>query len=127
MIPKMETISRWQYLSATVGTILVVLFAAYLDYEADINFMQSASVGGIVLQVFLVKWRETDIAPNKKWRFSYSGVLGFLGLLGIVLIRDFSGTGSSNKAAVGYFIVFLILTLPVLISCSIQKGIKTRI
>ena len=127
MIPKMETISRWQYLSATVGTILVVLFAAYLDYEADINFMQSASVGGIILQVFLVKWREADIAPNKKWRVSYSGVLGALGLLGIALIRDFSGTGSSNKAAVGYFIVFLILTLPVLISCSIQKGIKTQI
>ena len=87
--------------------------------------MRPFLIGAIVLQGYLIRWREADFAPRKRWRAKYALIWGAIAIL--VMSDTFKLSTMPmdryNLALVGfYLLIFTPLALPVIISCLVQKS-----
>ena len=129
MFPKLkdQRIPRWQFAVGTAALLSSVLFFAYASskwQQVELP-MRGLLVGIAVLQALLVRWREADIAPRRRWRTKYAFIWVVIAAFAVMLPHQYSTkpTHRFNMGLAGvYFFALTPLALPLIISCLVQKS-----
>jgi apolipoprotein N-acyltransferase len=82
---------------------------------------------GLAAQMALIRKRESDIQPKRRWRFGYATVVAILAFVWMaspmgIGTRDEDRIAAISMTVLGGFLIFQILILPVTVSCCIRKA-----
>ena len=125
-----KEITRLQFSAGLIGVSTVVFcLLYYIAMYTQLRIANLIIIGSIFPIVFLVRLREKNIQPRFRWRIWYTLITSFLLAISVTLMFIPSTTNGSiaykeAQTVSGFFFFFLILTLPVFLSCIFQKGDK---
>jgi len=116
-----------------LGTVLVNAVVCVGCWLAGIHVLALSpkllAITGLGVQVALIRQRESNIQPKRKWRFGYAVAVAVLAL---AWVESATGVGAEDRirtisqVALGGFIMFQIVILPVTASCCVRKSLPPR-
>lgn len=119
--------SRWGFCLGTVLVNAVVFTGCWLaGAHVVVLSPKLLIITGLGAQVALVRKREADIQPRRKWRFWYAATIA---LVALVWVGSATGIGTVDRIrtissiVLGGFFMFQILIIPVTVSCCISKSL----
>lgn len=119
--PSEPLLSRKTFVMATFTIVTAVTLAGVLAGTQNWPVSTKAvAIFGVIVQLIAVRFRESTIVPQKRWRSWYAFVLGVLALFPLEVSDMHYGiltpeqeTLNAAQVAVGLFWIFLILLSPV--------------
>ncbi len=130
---KVSTLMPASRLGFFIGTILVnaAVFVGCWLVGTHLLFFSPKLIAftGVGTQLALIRKRESDIQPKRRWRFWYTAAVA---LLTLIWVAGTSGIGAEDRIRVvsqvvlGGFLVFQIFILPITVWGSIRKASLAR-
>lgn len=121
--------SRWGFALGTLVVNIVVFSGCLLVATQTLPLgSKPIALTGLAAQMALIRKRESDIQPKRRWRFGYAAVFAVLAFFWVVAttgvgIRDEDRRIEAVSSAVlGGFLMFQFLILPVTVSCCARKA-----
>jgi len=121
--------SRWGF---GLGTLVVniVVFSVSLLVATQTLPLSSKPIAltGLAAQMALIRKRESDIQPKRRWRFWYAAVFAVLAFIwvtspmGIGIRDEAQRIEAISSIVLGGFLMFQLLILPVTVSCCVRKA-----
>lgn len=94
--------------------------------------LKATVLTGLAAQLALIRKREADIQPKRRWRFWYAAVFAILAFLWVdgatgkssqdIIWGELGTLRTLSQVVLGVFLMFQILILPVTVSCCIRKA-----
>lgn len=121
--PKRVKIARLWFFLAWLAVTVAVIVVSFLDYSGVLNNLApSAVVVAAIVNLALIRGRETSIAPRFRWRFWYLTIISLPLASSAITLSGTSLARSPSQAMLGFFFLYLLVAMPVFISGSIQRG-----
>jgi hypothetical protein len=118
--------SRWGFCLGTLLVNTAVLAGCWLVVTQDLPLSpKHLAVMGLAAQIALIRKRESDIHPKRRWRFGYAAVFAVLAFFWVAAT---TGIGAEDRmraigqGVLGGFLMFQILIFPVTVSCCVRKA-----
>lgn len=117
--------SRWGFfLGTTLVNILVFVGCWLTGTHVLLLSPKLLASTGLAAQIILIRKRESDIQPKRRWRSWYATILA---ILAFTWVDSAMGIGTEDRiravsqAVLGGFLLFQILILPVTVWCAVRK------
>ncbi len=120
-------IKRKYFILGIISISAIVFGLSYfIAMNTDLRLANIIVPSSGILATILVRLREVNIKSKYRWRTWYMAGMSILLAYAVSVIYIYS-TGSHSYAykesqiCLGYYFMYLLLSLPVLISCAFQK------
>jgi|CXWL01.1.fsa_nt_gi Mn2+/Fe2+ NRAMP family transporter len=118
--------SRWGFALGTLAVNIVVASVCLLVATQTLPLgSKPIALMGLAAQMALIRKRESDIQPKRRWRFWYAAVfavLAFTWVDGAMGIGHEDRIRTISQVVLGGFLMFQLLILPVTVSCCVHKA-----
>ena len=121
--------SRWGFGLGTLAINIVVFSVCFLVAMQTLPLgSKPIALTGLAAQMALIRKRESDIQPKRRWRFGYAAVFAVLAFtwmvspMGIGIRNEDRRIEVISQVVLGGFLMFQLLILPVTVSCCVRKA-----
>lgn len=118
--------SRWGFALGTLAVNIVVASVCLVVATQTLPLgSKPIALMGLAAQMALIRKRESDIQPKRRWRFWYAAVFAVLVFTWIdspVGMDTEDRVRTMSQVVLGGFLAFQILILPVTVSCCLHKA-----
>ena len=121
--------SRWGFGLGTLAINIVVLSVCFLIATQTLPLSaKPIALTGLAAQMALIRKRESDIQPKRRWRFGYAAIFAILAFIwtvspmGIGIRDEDRRIEVISQVVLGGFLMFQLLILPVTVSCCVRKA-----
>ena len=125
-------------LGFALGTLVINIVVISVCYLVGMQILplppglKATVVIGLATQLTLIRKREANIQPKRRWRFWYATVFAILAFLWVegsmgkssadILSGELGTLKTLGQVVLGGFVMFQFLILPVTVSCCLRKA-----
>lgn len=118
-------LSRLPFNAGTVGLVALVIFIGTVMAKESVEFgLKPLVVVAIGIHLWMILRRHDDMVTNAKTGRIYAWILSVLAVFLVLMSLRLSSTSVEgfNYALLGYYLIFLVLVVPVMLSCALRRS-----